>query len=60
MEEMVMEVMSWEYDFGHFDREEAVEIVEEAVAAYEDDPEYYDDLDDAIEMIAHSRMYPED
>lgn len=60
MEGKIVEVMSWEYDFGHFDREEAVEIVEEAVSVYEADSEYYDDLDDAIEMIAHSRAYPED
>ncbi len=56
----VKELMEVEYDYGHFEEEEAREIVLEAIAEYEDDPEYYDDLDDAIDMIAHAKMYPED
>lgn len=56
----VKELMEVEYDYGHFEEEEAREIVEEAIAKCERNPMWYDDLDDAIDMIAHARMYPED
>lgn len=59
IEAKVKELMAIEYDYGHFEEHEARQIVEEAIAKYEDDPEYYDDLDDAIDMVADEFMYPE-
>ena len=58
-EAKVKELMEIEWDYGHLEESEAREIVEEAIAKYEDDPEYYDDLDEAIEMVASDYLYPE-
>lgn len=58
-EAKVRELMEIEWDYGHLEESEAREIVEEAIAKYEDDPEYYDNLDEAIEMVAHDYLYPE-
>ena len=35
----VKELMEVEYDYGHFEEDEARKIVIEAIAKYEDDPE---------------------
>ena len=56
-EAKVRELMAAQYDYGQFDEAEAREIVKEAMDEYSQDPGYYDDLDEAIEIIAHDRMY---
>lgn len=64
MKELVMqkveELMAVEYDFGHFEKADAERIVEKALVALAEDPDLYDDFDEAIEMMADAEMYPED
>lgn len=59
-ETKVKELTTIKWDFGYLTESEACKIVDEAIAKYEDDPSYYDDIDEAIEMVAHDYVYPED
>jgi hypothetical protein len=57
-EEMIQEVMSWEFDYA-VDRIDAEKAVDEGIADYEDDPEWYEDYEDAISRHIHEILYPE-